>query len=43
MTFKFEILKLGKQMMMDINNFEFIYLPIMDEFHSNFYLFNSNP
>jgi len=33
MTFKFEILILGQQMKMDINNFEFIYLPIMDEFH----------
>jgi hypothetical protein len=33
MTFKFEILILGQQMRMDINNFEFIYLPIMDEIH----------
>jgi hypothetical protein len=33
MTFKFEILILGQQMRMDINNFEFIYLLIMDEFH----------
>jgi hypothetical protein len=42
MTFKFEILKLGQQMTMDINNFEFIYLPIMDEFHSMISLFNPN-
>jgi hypothetical protein len=34
MTFKLEILKLGQQMMMDINKFEFIYLSIMDEFDS---------
>jgi hypothetical protein len=27
---------------MDINNFEFIYLPIMDEFHQVNYLFNPN-
>jgi hypothetical protein len=40
MTFKFEILILGQQMKMDINNFEFIYLPIMDEFHQMIYLFN---
>jgi len=30
--FKFEILIFGQQMKMDINNFEFIYLPIMDDF-----------
>jgi len=29
-------------MKMDINNFEFIYLPIMDEFHPNIYLFYPN-
>jgi hypothetical protein len=43
MTFKFEILKLGQQMTMDINNIEFIYMSIMDEFHSMIYLLNSNP
>jgi hypothetical protein len=42
MTFKFEILILGQQMKMDINNFEFIYLLIMDEFHLTIYLFNLN-
>jgi hypothetical protein len=42
MTFKFEILILGQQMKMDINNFEFIYLPMMDEFHPFIYLFNPN-
>jgi hypothetical protein len=42
MTFKFEILILGQQMGMDINNFEFIYVPIMDEFHPMIYLFNPN-
>jgi hypothetical protein len=42
MTFKFEILIFGQQMRMDINNFEFIYLPTMDEFHPMIYLFNSN-
>jgi hypothetical protein len=42
MTFKFEIIILGQQMGMDINNFEFIYLPIMDEFHPMIYLFNPN-
>jgi len=40
MTFKFGILIFGQQMRMDINNFEFIYLPIMDEFHRMIYLFN---
>jgi hypothetical protein len=40
MTFKFEILIFGQQMRMDINNFEFIYLSIMDEFHPILYLFN---
>jgi len=39
MTFKFEILKLGQKMKMDINKFSFIYLPIMNEFSFN-YLFN---
>ncbi len=39
MTFKFEISILGQQMKMDINNFEFIYLSIMDAFHSMIYLF----
>jgi hypothetical protein len=42
MTFKFEILVLGQQMKMDKNNFEFIYFPIMDEFHPMICLFNSN-
>ncbi len=42
MTFKFEILILGQQMRMDINNFEFIYFWIMDEFHPMIYLFNLN-
>jgi hypothetical protein len=42
MTFKIEILIFEKQMMMDINNFEFIYLLIMDEFHPMIYLFISN-
>jgi len=42
MTFKFEILLLGQQMNMDINNFELIYLLIMDEFHPMIYVFNSN-
>jgi hypothetical protein len=32
MRFKFEILIFGQQMRMDINDFEFIYLPIMNEF-----------
>jgi len=36
MTFKFEILIFGQQMRMDINIFDCIYLPIMDEFHSMF-------
>ncbi len=31
-----------KKMKMDINNFEFICLPTMDEFHPMIYLFNSN-
>jgi len=39
MAFKFEILIFGQQMKMDINNYLFIYLPIMDEFHSIIYLF----
>jgi len=38
MTFKFEILIFGKKMRMDVNNFEFIYLLIMDEFHPMIYL-----
>jgi hypothetical protein len=42
MTFKFEILIFGQQMKMDINNFEFIHLPIMDEVHPIIYLFNPN-
>jgi hypothetical protein len=42
MTLKFEILILEQQMRMDINNFEFIYLPVMDEFHPMIYLFNLN-
>jgi hypothetical protein len=42
MTFKFEIVILGQQMKMDINHFEFIYLPMMDEFHPIIYLFNPN-
>jgi hypothetical protein len=42
MAFKFEILKFGKQMGMDINNFEFIYFMIMDEFHPIIYLINPN-
>jgi hypothetical protein len=29
-------------MKMDIDYFEFIYLPIMDEFHPMIYLFNPN-
>jgi hypothetical protein len=41
MTFKSEILIFGQQMKLDINNFEFIYVPIMDEFHPMIYLFNS--
>jgi hypothetical protein len=42
MTFKFEILIFGQQMKIDINDFELIYLPIMDEFHPMNYLFNPN-
>jgi hypothetical protein len=42
MTFKFEILIFEQQMGMDINNIEFIYLPIMDEFHPMNSLFNPN-
>jgi hypothetical protein len=42
MTFKFEILILGQKMKMDVNNFEFIYFPIMDEIHPMVYLFNPN-
>jgi hypothetical protein len=41
MTFKFEISILEQEMKMNINNFEFIYLPIMDEFHPIIYLYNS--
>jgi hypothetical protein len=37
MTFKLEILIFGQQMRMDINNFEFIYLLIMDDFHLMIY------
>jgi hypothetical protein len=40
MIFKFEILILGQQMKMDMNNFLFIYLPIMDEFDPMIDLFN---
>ncbi len=40
MTFKFEMSIFGEQMKMDINYFKFIYLIIMDEFHSMIYLFN---
>jgi len=29
-------------MKMDMNNFEFVYLPIMDEFHPMIYLFDPN-
>jgi hypothetical protein len=40
MTFKFEILIFGQQIMkMDINKFSFIFLPIMDEFHLMIFLF----
>jgi hypothetical protein len=42
MTFKLEILKLGQEMTMDINNSDFICLPIMDEYHPMIYLFNPN-
>jgi hypothetical protein len=41
-TFKFEILIFGQKMKVDINNLEFIYLPIMDEFHPIICLFNPN-
>jgi hypothetical protein len=41
MTFKFEILILGQQMKIDINNLKFIYFTIMDEFHPMIYLFIS--
>ncbi len=40
MAFKFEILIFKQQMRMDINNFEFIYFPIIDEFHPMINLFN---
>jgi len=40
MTFKFEISIIEQEMKMNINIFEFIYLPIMDEFHTIIYLFN---
>jgi len=42
MTLKFEILIFGQQMKMDMNNFEFIYLPIMDEFRPMIDLFYPN-
>jgi hypothetical protein len=42
MTFKFEILIFGQQIKMDINNFEFIYVPTMDEFYPMIYLFKPN-
>ncbi len=37
-----EILIFGQQMRIDVNNFEFIYLPIMDEFYPMIYLLNPN-
>ncbi len=40
MTFKFETSILGQQMKININNFQFIYLSIMDAFHSMIYLLN---
>jgi hypothetical protein len=42
MIFTFEILIFEQQMRIDVNNFEFIYLPIMDEFYSMIYLLNPN-
>jgi hypothetical protein len=42
MTFKFEILMFGQEMRMDKKYFEFIFLPITDEFHPMIYLFNPN-
>jgi len=42
LLFKIEILIFGQQMMMGINNFEFIYLLFKDEFHSMVYSFISN-
>jgi hypothetical protein len=42
MAFKFEILIFGQQIRMDINNFEFIYLLIMDGFYPMIYLFHPN-
>jgi hypothetical protein len=42
MIFMFGILIFGEQMKKDINHFEFIYHPIMDEFHPMIYLFNPN-
>jgi hypothetical protein len=42
MKIKFGILIFEQQMRMDINNFEYIYFPIMDEFHPMVYLFNPN-
>jgi hypothetical protein len=41
MTFKFEISILGQQMRMDINTFEVICLPIIDEFHPIIFSFKS--
>jgi hypothetical protein len=38
MTLKLEILIFGQQMMMHINDFESIYLLIMDEFHLIIYI-----
>jgi hypothetical protein len=42
MAFKFEISILEQQMRMDINNFELVYLLIMDDCHPMIYLFNPN-
>jgi hypothetical protein len=42
MVFRFAITIFGKQIGMHINQFEFIFLSIMDEFHPIIYLFNPN-
>jgi hypothetical protein len=42
MSFKFETLLFEQQMRMDMNYFQFIYLPNMDKFHPMIYLLNSN-
>jgi hypothetical protein len=39
MAFKFEILIFEQQLTMDINNFEFIYHPIIDEFHPWWFIY----